>query len=110
MMDYSRRGSRSGYIVRSDALEPSDQTELKQGSRSDVEVYCNTLREGDGGSLLGQADRPEGEAGRPATVASRSSLRSRASSSLLEPSGVSFSHGYVLWLLFKLILVSYLSR
>jgi hypothetical protein len=53
MMYYSRRGARSGYIVCNDAPEPSDQIDLKQGSRSNVEVYCNMFREGDDEAALG---------------------------------------------------------
>jgi hypothetical protein len=48
-----------GYIVWWDEPRPSNQTDLKRLSRCDINMCCNTLREGEGGWPLRQADQPE---------------------------------------------------
>jgi hypothetical protein len=102
MMDASG-GSGSDYIVRYDELQPSDQTDLNQGSKYDVEVGWIASREGEDGWPLGQASRPP-------LVASRSPPRSRAFSCLLESSGVSFHRDQVSWCFINLILIFVLSE
>jgi hypothetical protein len=69
-------GLGSGYIVWWDDPRPSDQTDLKQRSRCDVEMCCNALREGEEQSPWEEAGRPACGADRPHMLSSRPLLHS----------------------------------
>jgi hypothetical protein len=81
-------GLGSGYIVRWDEPWPSDQTDLKRWSRCDVEMCCNTLREGEEHNPREETGRPACGAGRLHMLSSRPLLRSSVLWCLLESSSV----------------------